>query len=88
METGITSRPDSASVRLLLARAYRNNSQNSQATRHYQWLLRQEQPSIELLTEAANLDEQINLNWEARNVRERLRERKTINLQNNPSNPL
>jgi hypothetical protein len=74
LEAIIQLKPDSESARISLARAYRADSQNAQALRHYRWLARQEQPNKALMVEIADFYEILGMGWDAQTTRYRIEE--------------
>lgn len=72
MESIIELQPDQKSIRVALARAYRNDGQAAQALRHYRWIARQEKPEKALLLETADYYQTLNLTWDAQTTRDRI----------------
>ena len=68
----LAERPKLTEERTILARAYREAGQKSNAVREYKRLLLDTKISNEILAEAANFYEQVGLYWDARNARERI----------------
>jgi len=78
LEKILQSRPDRKAERLRLARLYRDSRQNSNALREYRYILRENEPTDEILEEAAMLMESLGLDWEARNARARIDNNSTL----------
>lgn len=73
LEFILKQRPDLINKRILLARSYHAQGQNSNATREYKRVLRDaEHPGNQLLEEAAQFYDTVNLRWEAVNARQRM----------------
>jgi hypothetical protein len=73
LEFILKQRPDLINKRILLARSYHAQGQNSNATREYKRVLRDaEHPGNKVLEEAAQFYDTVNLRWEAVNARQRM----------------
>lgn len=65
--------PELVEERKLLARIYSKANQNANAVRQYKRILRDSKPDDEFLEEAAKLYDQVGMQWDARNARERIK---------------
>ena len=73
LEFILKQRPDLIDKRTLLARTFHADGQNSNAAREYKRVLRDaEHPGNQLLEEAAQFYDTVNLRWEAVNARQRM----------------
>jgi hypothetical protein len=68
----LQKRPDQHRHRIMLARLYRSARQNTNALREYRRILRDTEPGEAFMQETADFFDQLGMNWEANNVRERL----------------
>jgi len=72
LEDILALNPQRHENRIELARRYRDSKQNTNAVREYQRILRETQPEDQLLQEAADFFDKLNLRWEATKARERI----------------
>lgn len=72
LEDILALNPQRHENRIELARRYRDSKQNTNAVREYQRILRETQPDDQLLQEAADFFDKLNLRWEANKARERI----------------
>lgn len=72
LESILDSNPELMKQRLLLARTFRDMGQINNALREYKRILRESEPDVALLEEAAGFYDQMGLSWEANNVRQRI----------------
>lgn len=75
LNTVLNQRPEEIHLRTALARLYSELRQWTNATREYQRVLRESEPSADFLREAVDLFQANGMLWEARNARERLEKR-------------
>jgi hypothetical protein len=68
----LANEPTLINERILLARTYREVEQTTNALREYRRLLREPNLDNDFLLEAANFYDQLGLNWDANNARERI----------------
>lgn len=73
LEKILQQQPSLKSERKLLARIYRKSGQNTNAIRHYKYILRETEPNNKFLSEAADFYDSLTLNWEADKARQRIK---------------
>ena len=73
LEDILNQQPDLKSERKLLARIYRKAGQNTNALRHYKYILSTEEPDDTFILEAASFYDELSLKWEAEKARQRIK---------------
>ncbi len=73
LEDILHQQPNLTSERKLLARIYRKAGQNTNALRHYKYILSKEEPDNTFILEAASFYDQLSLKWEAEKARQRIK---------------
>ncbi|HKK17331.1 MAG TPA: hypothetical protein VJ952_01510, partial [Opitutales bacterium] len=72
LEKIVEINPRRDSERILLARYYKEDAQNTNALREYRYILRETEPDDAFLKEAADFFDSLDLQWEANNTLERI----------------